>query len=544
MPPRNSAGLKKSSQQEPRPLSPVEVVNLALERLGSTRQRIVDIITFAEDPAFLGRKLYPRQKEILREFFDPSKKYNELLLIAGRRSSKTFMTAVIASYLAYLWLEIPDPYALFEGIIDRETPVYIITIATKPKQARILLDEIKAKIRTSPYFKDKIVKDDNQFELWLSKNLIIEAVTSNSASEVGKTAIAVLFDEIGKYGTQQGTRDGEEVYDTMSKSIGTFGSDRNKFVGRAHGDPGLDMIIRFFGRLVEISTPMAKQGILWRLYNAAQQVKTMLLYQLATWEINPHYPRDSEYMRSEYAKNPRNFNREYGAQFSDAVDGMLPPELVEKCAMGGETGFNRYFQYLAALDTSLKRDAFAMAIGHNDDQGRVRIDLIRYWIPDRGVALDWTQIKASIENLFNTYMVEQVIYDQYQSEAVRMHFKNYALEETTFTQPYKMLIYKNLEDLMWQDKIKYPDNKRLIAELKALQRTWNGDRFSVHHPESGPITNDDGPDVIANLAYHLFNAVVEGRDGDEDGLDDNRSERERDRDGDDSMVLFSGGGYT
>lgn len=505
----------------------------------------MDIITFAENPTFLGRKLYPKQREILQEFFSAEKNYNELLLIAGRRSSKTFMTAIIATYLAYLWLELPDPYMLFEGIIDRETPVYIITIATKPKQARILLDEIKAKIRTSPYFVDKIVKDDNQFELWLSRNLIIESVTSNSASEVGKTAIAVLFDEIGKYGTQQGTRDGEEVYDTMSKSIGTFAGNRTKFLERAHGDPGLELVIRFFGRLVEISTPMAKQGILWRLYNAARQVRSILMYQYATWEINPHYPRDSEYMRTEYMKNPRNFNREFGAQFSDAVDGMLPPDLVEKCVMGGETGFDRYYHYRAALDTSLKRDAFAMAIGHNDDQGRAIIDLIRYWIPDRGVALDWTGIKASIENLFNTYMVEHVIYDQYQSEAVRLYFKNYALEETTFTQPYKMLIYKNLEDLMWQDKIKYPDSARLIAELKALQRTWNGEKFSVHHPESGPVVNDDGPDVVANLSYHLFNATVENRDGDEDPYDD-RGERDRkgDRENkDDSEVLISGGGY-
>lgn len=50
-------------------MSNVEVPNL-LDQFSSTLIKdSVDIITFAEDPKYLGKKLYPRQKTILKIIF-------------------------------------------------------------------------------------------------------------------------------------------------------------------------------------------------------------------------------------------------------------------------------------------------------------------------------------------------------------------------------------------------------------------------------------------------------------------------------------------
>lgn len=448
------------------------------------------------------------------EFFteNKDKSYEELLLICGRDSTKTFMASIIACYIAYLWLMIPDPYYLYQGRVDRGKEVHILCVATKEEQATILLDEIKAKINSSPFFKDKKISE-NQFEIVLDKNLHILAVTSNSASEVGKTAIAVLFDEIGKYGSEKGTRDGEEVYDSLTPSVGRFASNRSEFLKRCAGDPGLEMIVRFLGRVVSISTPMAKTGILWRLYNTAHRMDLILWYQRATWQMNPNYPQGCDYLRNQEQKNPRTFAREFGAQFDEAVDAMFAPDLVDRCATSSPPPYDCQVIYHGAIDTSRKKDAFAFCIGHMH-AGRVIIDVIRYWLP-KDKRLNWNQVEYDIRSLSQQYRVEDLLHDGYESEGVNLHFHDFLLTETPFTGPYKMQIYQCLEDRMHQDQIQYPDDDRLKRELKALQKKWNGDKFTVHHPDSGPVQNDDGPDVIANLSWTMYDAwVTSGGDRD------------------------------
>ena len=488
---------------------------------------IVDIITFAEDPAYLGRKLYPQQQEILGEFFSENegKTWEELILICGRDSTKTFIASIIACYIAYLWEEIPDPYFLFQGRIDRGKEVHIICVALKQEQATILLSEIKIKITGdrknniagSPYFKDKIVSE-NSLEIVLKKNLHIQAVTSNSASEVGKTAIAVLFDEIGKYGTEQGTRDGQEVYDTMMPSLGRFASNRPAFIARCAGDCGLERIVRFLGRAVSISTPMAEQGILWRLYQSAKVMKdTILMYKRPTWEMNPNYPLGCAYLESQRKKNPATYNREFGAEFEKSGSNpMFPAELVDQCIAKDRQVIDTYtIEYGAAIDTAQNRDAFCFCIGHLQG-GKVIIDEIRYWISENGAKHNWDQIEHDIRMLCMQYRVEGFAHDGYEAEGVRLHFHNFMLDETKFTQQYKMEIYKCLEERLFRHEVEYPNVPRLIAELKAIQREWNGDKFKVHHPDSGDVVNDEGPDVVANVTYRLYNHFVTTREGIDD----------------------------
>ena len=485
---------------------------------------IVDVVTFATDPAYLGRRLYPVQDEILREFFseNPDKTFEELLLICGRDSTKTFIASIIAAYLAYLWLEIPDPYYLFQGRIDRGKEVHIICVALKEKQAMILLNEIKIKIigdakngiPGSPYFQGKVV-GDNSTEIVLKKNLHILAVTSNSASEVGKTAIAVLFDEIGKYGTEEGTRDGEEVYDSLMPSLGRFASNRPVFIARCAGDKSLERIVRFLGRAVSISTPMAETGILWRLYQAALRMPgVMLLYHRPTWEMNPNYPEGCDYLESQRKKNPKTFDREWGAKFAKAIDAMFPPDLIDHCVSKRIWNYDFKQEYRCTLDTSKNRDAFAFAMGHLQG-GRVIVDRLQYWLTEEGRRHNWDQIERDVRMQTMQFRAEHIAHDGYESEGVRLHFDGFLLDETPFSGKYKMEIYTTLESLLYQDLIELPDNPRLKAELKALVRKWNGDKFTVHHPDDGPVRNDDGADAVANLAHILYkNFVDQGGDRD------------------------------
>ena len=460
------------------------------------------------------------------EFFSEAdgKTWEELILVCGRDSTKTFIASIIACYLAYLWEEIPDPYYLFQGRIDRGKEVHIICIALKQEQATILLDEIKIKIvgdkknniAGSPYFQEKVISD-NSLEIVLKKNLHIQAITSNSASEVGKTAIAILFDEIGKYGSEQGTRDGEEVYDALMPSLGRFASNRAVFLQRCAGEPGLERIVKFLGRAVSISTPMAEQGILWRLYQSALVMKdTILMYHRPTWEMNPNYPYGCAYLESQRVKNPKTFDREWGAKFEKpGSNPMFPGELIDQCIAKWQLPIDFHtIDYAAALDTAKNKDAFCFCVGHML-AGKVIIDEIRYWISD-GHRHNWTQIEHDVRLICMRYRIEGFAHDGYESEGVRLHFHNFMLDETTFTGKYKMDIYECLEARLYNHEIEYPNDPRLLSELKALQKKWNGDKFTVHHPDTGPVQNDEGPDVVANVTYRLYNHYITTREGIDD----------------------------
>jgi len=169
---------------------------------------IVDIITFCENPHFLnflGQDpkifLWPMQRIVLKMFYRGSDgnehlhltddeigilkqiskdeeldyddhlggfdhvidKYNEgtefthLLLIMGRRSSKTMMVSIIAVYEAYKLCEAPEGNPHKKYGIAPDKPIHIINVAVSEAQALDpLFAEIEARIFRSPYFLDKV----------------------------------------------------------------------------------------------------------------------------------------------------------------------------------------------------------------------------------------------------------------------------------------------------------------------------------------------------------------------------------------------------
>jgi len=68
-----------------------------------------DPVFFAEHPFFLGLKLYEKQKEALKLFYEGN--YRELIMAIGRRSGKTFLTSIFALFEAFNLLILDDPAA-------------------------------------------------------------------------------------------------------------------------------------------------------------------------------------------------------------------------------------------------------------------------------------------------------------------------------------------------------------------------------------------------------------------------------------------------
>jgi phage terminase large subunit-like protein len=83
----------------------------------------------------LGVELWPRQCKILDDLFE--KDIRHAIWSMGRRSGKTFMAAVAATYMCF----VQDEY--FTRRVRKGEKWYIITVANDLGQSKIALDNIR-----------------------------------------------------------------------------------------------------------------------------------------------------------------------------------------------------------------------------------------------------------------------------------------------------------------------------------------------------------------------------------------------------------------
>jgi len=194
---------------------------------------------------------------------------------------------------------------------------------------------------------------------------------------------------------------------------------------------------------------------------------------------------------------------------------MFSPGLVDRNSQQ-ESWFSFTYsdKYQGALGTSRRRDVLWFCIGHMEGDS-VIIDLVRYWLPEDN-QLNWKKALYDINLLCEGYRVQTLVHDEHATGIVRQRFAlDFGLKETPYTPEHKMQIYENLEERMREGQIKYPADERLLAEMKALQKRWTGDKFTFSHPGSGLVTNSEGPDMIANLAYKIYSSYLKTRDLDD-----------------------------
>jgi len=228
------------------------------------RKALADPVFFCTSPYFLNIKPYPKQAEVLREFY--SGNYNELVLVCGMRSGKSTLMCLFAIYETFLFLmnNYRDQYN-----IPHFTPVFGLMAAAKQKQATVILfATYTGLLHNSPFF-DQITyvvrKDHVTFP---EQNFHIRAVCSTAATEVGRTAKFVVLDEVGRMELTVGRRSGLELYRALTKSTRTFKKDGHRFC---------------------CGSPTRPDDLLMTLYKRDDPHTLRCRY--TTWEFNPHITR-------------------------------------------------------------------------------------------------------------------------------------------------------------------------------------------------------------------------------------------------------------
>jgi hypothetical protein len=250
----------------------------------------------------------------------------ELILVLGRRSGKSVLAGLISAYELYKLIRRGCPQAYYGMIPTSEIRVFCI--ANDKDQASIVYGEMSGHIAQVDYFRESLIHDTQTYIKFRtesdkkrfkdkSKGTITATFKSSIARGLrGRGIICCVLDEFAFF-IDDGKSSAEKVYKAISPALKQFSprdhKDRRRSLGPSEG------------RMISISSPDAREGLFYKLYEMSLSntpaSANMLMIQAPTWEVNPTID-ESEYV-VERAKSPRDFETEYGAQFSDRVRGWI-----------------------------------------------------------------------------------------------------------------------------------------------------------------------------------------------------------------------------
>lgn len=464
--------------------------------------------------------------------------------IVCHNSGKDFLCSIIALYEAMRLLECPggNPYVLYNlGMAD---PFTILTIANSSSQAKILFRQIKEKVLSSTYFRDKIVPEgvssdaiyfltpeDKKRNKELIENgfapgpgsIVVKAGHSNSDTLVGISCFVLLLDEIGLYKNTAGSSSGDAIYNSLAPAVKTYIREIPKLdkngvqILDSDGKPEKDKV--YDGKIICLSTPRGKEGIFYELYEKHAEVPHRLVCRAATWQVHPM--QSKERLLSEFPNYPaEKFDMEFGAEFSGtAGENFFSQENVEGCFRNKNLQFRNYGVpgpvYFAHLDPATSSHNYALVISHrelffNEEERkrdwRIIVDHINFWSPSPGSPISVEDVDEYVIDISRKFHLGIVTYDHFNSQSSIAKLRKYGIptKMTTFTKQYKNLIYSNLYQIVVDKRLFIPNHLLLKNEMLNLQRKWLDTGFKVYPKRDGDVTTDDIADALAGSVYNCI----------------------------------------
>ncbi len=389
----------------------------------------------------------------------PLQQFQECWLVVGRRGGKSFTVALIAVFLACF-----RDYGPFLGPGERGT---VMIIATDRKQARVIMRYLTALLTHVPMLAAMIERQDSE-SIDLNNRVSIEITTASYRTIRGYTVVAALCDEIAFWRSEDSANPAEEILAALRPAMATI--------------PG--------SLLIGLGTPYKRSGPLYDAYRLHYgQDSPVLVIQADTRTMNPSVPQSVIDRATEL--DPVAASAEYLAQFRSDVGSFLDSDVIERAIETGrhERAPLASVEYHAFVDPSGgAHDAFALAIGHQDD-GRVILDVCRGVKPP----FNPSTVVADFAALLKSYRVHTATGDRYGMEWVREQFQKQGITYRHSGRS-KSELYLEALPLFAQGTVSLLDHPTLARELMQLERrTSRSGKDSVDHPPAG---HDD----LANAA--------------------------------------------
>jgi len=400
----------------------------------------------------------------------PKRRTQEAYVIAGRRSGKSFISSIIAVYLAL--------FCDWRPFLSPGEKAWIFIIATDRAQAKIIKNYISGILASSPFFR-RAVKKELRDEIELQNDVIIAVKTCDFRSIRGYTVVAAVCEELAFWRDEQSANPAQEILTALRPSLATVED----------------------SLLIGISTPYSRSGILWeqfRSYFGRGRKEAPLIWKAATRTMNPTISKKlvDHALKEDYAAG----KAEWLAEFREDIESFLPLELIEQAVIAGREELPKVegVTYHAFCDPSGGRqDSFTLAVAHKDtNTGKIILDLVRETRPP----FQPQKVVQEYSEILKSYGITQVESDRYAGEWVADSFRSHSImvENSKLS---ASEIYLNFLPLISNGSVELLDSKRLVSQLRGLERkTRSGGKDLVAHYPGG---HDDVANTAAGAAVRV-----------------------------------------
>src|SRR5579864_1137409 len=317
-----------------------------------------------------------------------STEQNEATLIAGRRGGKTRkIGATIAIYETFR-----------KHRLTRGERGYVMLIAPALYQAEIAMRYIRAYLESSPLLWNSVAGLRSN-EIELKNNVSIVCYPCSYTAVRGVSIVCAICDELAFWDQE----------DTAANPVGEILA----ALRPAMASPT--------AKLLKISTPFRKEGILWREFQQRAELDH-LVWQLPSPEMNPTLqPSVLEQMRK---LDEEKFRREFLAEFTDQIAAWVVPDVLDPCIVRDRTELSRVenASYVIAIDPAFKQNDFALAVLHQTAEGPVVVDRVERWAGTKQAALGYEWVCGEIARIAKAYGIREAIGDQYCAAVIKQHF--------------------------------------------------------------------------------------------------------------------------
>jgi hypothetical protein len=403
-----------------------------------------------------------------RKTYDP-REQREVTAIIGRRGGKTRLAAQIAVYEATRTHNVPPGERAF-----------ILVIAPVLRQAQIAFDYVSKYMNGAPEL-SQLVGRERKSEIELRNGITIACLPCSKVTVRGYSVVCAICDELGFWVHEETAANPErEVIAALRPAMSTL----------THT------------KLIKISTPHRKEGILWEDFQNRESLDYPV-WQVSSKEMNPTIPED--FLKEAERENKEDFRREYLAEFTDSLVGWITWEMLEPCVVRGCREFPRVSNgtYVAAVDPAFRDSDFGFAVLHRSDYGNITVPFAARWTGTHNSPVNLESISVQINDVLQRFGINSLVGDQYSFPILQEHFEKLGIfyREFPFGSHTRASIYGNLRQLMTQQKLSLVDHPDLIHQLISLEqiRAANGNT-DIRPPRS---LKDDMAIAVAVAAFEL-----------------------------------------
>lgn len=388
----------------------------------------------------------------------PTAPFNECYVIAGRRSGKSVIAALVAVFLAC--------FKSYDDVLGPGEVGTLMILAADRKQSQTIFKYVSAFLEI-PLLKTLVVNKYKE-SIELSNRIRIEIHTSSYRLARGYTLIAAVCDELAFWANEDSANPDKEILAALRPGLATTN-----------------------GLLIGISSPYAKRGELWENFKTfyGRDDENVLVWRGASREMNPSLPL--RVVATAYVRDAASAAAEYGAEFRSDIESFLAQERIEACTVPGRTelAYQSGQHYFGFCDPSGgTSDSMTLGIAHASGDKAI-LDVLREAKPPfspEAVVMEFSAV-------LKAYGVHEVTGDAYGGSWPRERFEKsgvvYKVSERTRSE-----LYVEFLAGVMSNQIELLDNGTLKMQLASLERrATRFGRDSIDHPAMG---HDD----LANAA--------------------------------------------